>query len=55
LVLGKSRKPRCFSKVKDINQLPVTYRSNEKAWMTSYLFEEWMDNLNKKMKSAKRH
>src|SRR5699024_11532775 len=31
LVIGKSKKPRCFRNVK---RLPVIYESNKKAWMT---------------------
>lgn len=37
LVIGKSRKPRCFSNVK---KLPVDYEANSKAWMTSMIFEQ---------------
>jgi hypothetical protein len=39
LIIGKSRKPRCFKSVK-ITQLPVTWVSNQKAWMTSRLFQD---------------
>lgn len=46
LVIGRSAKPRCFRN-KDI--LPVTYRNNRKAWMTSVLFAEWLDKLNNSM------
>lgn len=37
LVIGKSKNPRCF---KNIKRLPVNYRSNKSAWMTSQIFEE---------------
>jgi hypothetical protein len=36
LVIGKSENPRCF---KNVKCLPVHYSANEKAWMTSDLFE----------------
>lgn len=45
LVIGKSKNPRSF---KGKFFLPVIYRSNEKAWMTSELYEEWLSSLDKK-------
>lgn len=53
LVIGKAENPRCFRGL-DKSLLPVTYRSNKKAWMTSTLFQEWLDRLNAKMKIQKR-
>lgn len=44
-VIGKSKNPRCF---KNIKSLPVIYRGNKKAWMTSVLFEEWLMQLDEK-------
>ena len=41
LVIGKSKKPRCFKHV-DVNTLPVIYLENHNAWMTSVLFQEWI-------------
>ena len=41
LVIGKSKKPRCFKGV-CMDTLPVTYGANKNAWMTSVLFEEWI-------------
>ena len=35
LVIGKSVKPRCFKNIEP-KTLPLTYLSNQKAWMTSY-------------------
>ncbi|XP_050406602.2 tigger transposable element-derived protein 4, partial [Patella vulgata] len=55
LVLGRSKKPRCFSKVKDVNKLPVMYRSNKKAWMTAAIFEEWLLSVNKQMRRENRN
>jgi hypothetical protein len=37
LVIGKSKNPCCF---KNIKRLPVTYKANKSAWMTSTIFEE---------------
>ena len=45
MVIGHSLNPRCFRGV-DKALLPVTYRSNRKAWMTSELFREWLEHLN---------
>ena len=52
LVIGKSNKPRCFSGL-SVDQLPVTYRANKSAWMTSYLYEEWLRNFDRQMKGRK--
>ena len=41
LVIGKSLRPRCFKNV-NVDNLPVTYRANKKAWMTSQIFTEWL-------------
>ncbi|XP_052564774.1 tigger transposable element-derived protein 4-like [Culex pipiens pallens] len=45
LVIGKSKKPRCF---KNVKSLPVIYESNSKAWMTSLIFEKWLNDLDRK-------
>ena len=34
IVIWKSAKPRCFKSI-DVNNLPVTYYSQPKAWMTA--------------------
>jgi hypothetical protein len=39
LVSGKPAKPRCFKNMK-INNLPVIWRNNKKAWMTAATMEE---------------
>jgi hypothetical protein len=53
LVIGKAEKPRCFKGL-DISQLPVTWRSNRKAWMTRALFEDWLRKLDNQMVLKKR-
>jgi hypothetical protein len=53
LVIGKAENPRCFRGV-DKTSLPVTYRANKKAWMTSALFKEWLERLNGTMKLQQR-
>ena len=53
LDIGKSKKPRCF-KEKNIGALNIIYRHNNKAWMTSQLFCEWLDIVNNQMRSTNR-
>ena len=50
LVIGKSKKPRCFKHI-DIEKLPVRYHWNTKSWMTLTIFQDWVNNLNSKMKA----
>ncbi|GFO47802.1 tigger transposable element-derived protein [Plakobranchus ocellatus] len=45
LVIGKAVKPRSFSNVKS---LPLDYRANKKAWMTSSIFVDWLRKLDSK-------
>ncbi|XP_057334362.1 tigger transposable element-derived protein 4-like [Microplitis mediator] len=52
LVIGKSKKPRCFSGCKS---LPLDYEANTKAWMTSEIFNEWLLKIDKKMIKDKRN
>ncbi|XP_063410388.1 tigger transposable element-derived protein 6-like, partial [Mytilus trossulus] len=53
LVIGKAKKPRCFKNI-NVNNLPVIWQSSKKAWMTTYIFTEWIQQINKKMKTKKR-
>ena len=52
-VVGHSQNPQCF-KGKDVNSTNM-YRANKEAWMTSDLFCEWLDAVNRKMQSANCH
>lgn len=47
-VIGKS----CF---KNIKTLPVDYNHNKKAWMTGFLFEKWIVELDEKFTKEKRN
>ena len=38
-VIGKSKKPRCFNRVRN---LPCSYQAQNKSWMDSQLFEDWV-------------
>jgi hypothetical protein len=51
LVIGKSKNPRCFKKVK---KLPVDYHANKRSWMTSSIFLDCLANLNKVMRKSNR-
>nr|XP_026498686.1 tigger transposable element-derived protein 4-like [Vanessa tameamea] len=48
LVIGKSKKPRCF---KLVRSLPVTYENNVKSWMISEIFERWLRDWDAELKS----
>lgn len=50
-MIGKSENPHCFRNVK---QKPIKYTHNQKAWMTSVLFEEWLHNLDTHFTKQKR-
>jgi hypothetical protein len=45
LIIGKSSKPRCFKNV-NINNLPMKYCSNPKAWMLITVFQDWLQEFN---------
>jgi hypothetical protein len=54
LVINRFFKPRCFKNLL-IKDLPVIWKSNSNAWMTSAIFEEWLINLNRKFVKEKRN
>ena len=49
LMIGKSKKPRCFKNI-NMDTLPVTYWSNQNAWMTGVMFREWVTNWDSVLK-----
>lgn len=51
LVIGKAKKPRCFSGCKS---LPLKTDVNKKAWMTADIFKGWLIKIEKKMIKEKR-
>ncbi|XP_062055045.1 tigger transposable element-derived protein 4 [Lepus europaeus] len=51
LVIGKNKNPHCF---KGIKSLPVHYEANRMAWMTSDIFEQWMQTLDEKFQAQQR-
>lgn len=54
LVIGKNENPRCFKNI-NIRSLSVHYYFNNKAWMNSYIFEDYLKTLNQQMKRQKRN
>ena len=42
LWIHNSKRPRPFKNV-DMNKLPVFWNSNKKAWMTTAVFEDWLE------------
>ena len=50
-VIGKLVKPRCFKHVKN---LPCCYCEQPKSWMSSFLFDEWVKELDKKFEKENR-
>jgi hypothetical protein len=53
LLISKVKRPRCFGKVFDPNNI-VHYYNNEKAWMTTIIFEDWLKKWNAKLKLQNR-
>ncbi|XP_008265541.2 tigger transposable element-derived protein 4 [Oryctolagus cuniculus] len=51
LVIGKNKNPHCF---RGIKSLPVHYEANRMAWMTSDIFEQWMQKLDEKFQAQQR-
>ena len=51
LVIGKSSKQRCFTRVKT---LPCKYCNYKTAWLTSYIFTKWIKQQDKKFATQKR-
>lgn len=44
IIIGKYANPRCFKNVK-IQNLPIMYRNNAKAWMLTIHFQEWFQEF----------
>ncbi|XP_065357188.1 tigger transposable element-derived protein 4-like [Calliphora vicina] len=52
-VIGKAAKPRAFRNI-NLTNLPVTWRSNKKAWMTSELMTDFLVQFDRKMQIQER-
>ena len=51
-VIGKFKKPRCFSRVRN---LPLPYYNNKKVWMTSIVWTDILVKMNRKYQQQNRH
>lgn len=51
LMIGKSRKPRCFAGVKSF---PFRYQANKKAWITTSIFHDWSRKIDRQMSRQNR-
>lgn len=55
LIIGNAARPRAFKQNSVTpDNLPVTWKHNKKAWMTTAVFEDWLNELNETMKKKKR-
>lgn len=50
LVIGKSKKPRCF---RGVQQLPVDYTNQSSSWMDQKIFLEWYKSFVQRVKERK--
>ncbi|CAG8805486.1 632_t:CDS:1, partial [Racocetra fulgida] len=53
LVIGSSIEPQALVGINH-QTLPVTYRSNENAWIRSDIFGKWLETLDKKFRLENR-
>ncbi|XP_025413818.1 tigger transposable element-derived protein 6-like, partial [Sipha flava] len=53
LFIGKAKRPRAFKKL-DINNFPVNWFWNKKAWMTIEIMTEWLMKFDNRMGQNKR-
>ena len=51
LVIGKSKNPRCF---KNVRSLPVDYKNNQKSWMTSPIFVDFLVGFDTRLKMQRK-
>ena len=54
LVIGKYARPRCLKNT-NMDLLPVKYKSQKNAWMDNTLYEQWVREIDRRMKAAKRN
>ncbi|GBN14550.1 hypothetical protein AVEN_126420-1 [Araneus ventricosus] len=54
VVTGNAEKPRCFKNI-DVRKLSVSWKSNEKAWMSTEIMSDWLVELDNKMKKKEKN
>jgi hypothetical protein len=52
IVIGRSQNPRWMKKMKQ--PIPVLYRANKSAWMTTNIFEDWLLEWNRQLRTQNR-
>ena len=52
-IIGKAARPRAFEK-KTGEQLGFYYRNNAKAWMTAYLYQDWIKRWDRELQAKGR-
>ncbi|XP_066152124.1 tigger transposable element-derived protein 4-like [Euwallacea fornicatus] len=52
-VIGKSVSPKCFKNT-NVNNLPVTYFANDRAWMTAEIFKNILEDWDKELHETNR-
>jgi hypothetical protein len=59
LICASVRGKRChcldakLQVLKSAGRLPVEYKANRRAWMTSFLFDKWLLKFDKQMRAIK--
>ncbi|CAG8742791.1 2285_t:CDS:2 [Rhizophagus irregularis] len=51
LIIGKYANPRCFKNI-NIRNLSMTYRNNNKAWMLTTLFQDWLRDFDRQIEAG---
>lgn len=53
-IIGKARSPRCFSQANvHVDNFPMVWRYNRKAWMTGAIFEQYLQWFDRQMDGRK--
>lgn len=53
LFIGTARQPRCFQR-KSAEDLDIQYDNADKGWITTLLFQRWLEQFNAEMRDEKR-
>lgn len=54
LVISSVQTSKCFKNI-DISSLPVTWEFEKRSWTTSYIFKEWLNGFNTRLKKENRN
>ncbi|GBL98783.1 hypothetical protein AVEN_8663-1 [Araneus ventricosus] len=53
VAIGKAKNPRCFKSI-DVRKLSVSWKPNKNAWMSTEIMNDWLVELDNKIKKQKR-